>query len=254
MANYIITGNRGDGINHITAEMDATMLQFLTRRTECILGDRYAFRLDAVGVNTVRMHAGQLSLNGYRAQIDEGNYIDFTFANTAQGMYRMDGIYFVMYRRIGETVDHGEFVLRRGQEASSKEAAWDAPWPEDGFDDTEGYEYRYTTAVWYIYIQGNTMVDSVSMMEVYTGSMDDGDITIECPPNRVTDAVVVLSGMNISRTPQIEITCTSNSTNPKFGMCLYGVPYDLITDANFVIRVWNPTESMFKPRFHWRAY
>ena len=93
----IITGRTGNP--HITSQQMRDTNIAVIGKSDCVLNVGRNFAAEQLDSNTIRIHDGQLSLQGCIASIDAGEYEDFTIENGSIGFERVDYIV-AHYRRI----------------------------------------------------------------------------------------------------------------------------------------------------------
>lgn len=93
----IITGRTGNP--HITSQQMRDTNIAVIGKSDCVLNVGRNFAAEQLDSNTIRIHDGQLSLQGCIASIDAGEYEDFTIENGSIGYERIDYIV-AHYRRI----------------------------------------------------------------------------------------------------------------------------------------------------------
>lgn len=119
--NYLITGYWGEP--HVTAENDRGINAAIFGEGRFVLPVGEKFRAEYMGNNTIRIHDGKLVDNGAAAGIPTGEYVDLLFANTSQGMKRMDLIVFQYEKDSSTLVETGKFVIVQGEETSGTPVA-----------------------------------------------------------------------------------------------------------------------------------
>lgn len=244
--NYIITGNQGAGINHITADMDAAMLEGLTGRGQYVFDVFDGFRAESIGNNTIRLHAGQLSCNGYRAQIDAGDYVDLKYNNVLQGEGRYDNICCVMYRETGTAVDVADFKLYAGKSSVDDEADPVINPPTD-----KDYDYYRIMRLWRVAVISGGGVTITRLFD-WAGRGTQGSITAPAVNAHGWIDVPVSFPAEMDEAPFfIGIMPTRSATDADFGAIGWSVRE--ITKNGFILRIFNASSKSFNPTFRWKV-
>ena len=114
--NYLITGYCG--APHVTAENDRGIHAAIFGAGRFVLPVGERFRAEYIGNNTIRIYDGKLMDNGAVAGIPAGEYVDLLVSEAGQGMNRNDLIVFQYEQHASTLIEHGSFVVVKGEETS----------------------------------------------------------------------------------------------------------------------------------------
>ncbi len=162
MDNYLITGYRGEP--HVTVENDRGINAGIVGGGRFVLPVGEQFRTEYIGNNTVRMYDGKLMDNGAAAGIPAGEYMDFVFQNSSQGMNRNDLIVFAYYRDPSTLIERGQFHVVMGAETRGTAVDPDI-FQEDLLSDKATYDYM---PLWRVRVSTGTISQPEQIFEVST--------------------------------------------------------------------------------------
>ncbi|MBO7221986.1 MAG: hypothetical protein J6V37_02940 [Clostridia bacterium] len=114
---HLVTGYGGK--SHITAEDHGSFNAALLGSESYVLDRGSKFSATAVSSNTIRIHDGDLLLQGRHVRLAENSYIDLTIENGAQGAYRNDLIVARYQKNTSTGVEECSLVVIKGTAAAS---------------------------------------------------------------------------------------------------------------------------------------
>lgn len=114
---HLVTGYGGK--SHITAEDHGSFNAAILGSDSYVLDRGSKFSATAVSSNTIRIHDGDLLMQGRHVRLAENSYIDLTIENGAQGAQRNDLIVARYLKNTSTGVEECSLIVIKGTAAAS---------------------------------------------------------------------------------------------------------------------------------------
>lgn len=118
MANlHLVTGYGGS--DHVTAADDGSLNAAIFGEGQYVLKRGNRLAASVINSNTVRILDGDILMHGRHVRLNEGNYVDLTIENGAQGMKRIDLIVCRYTKNTSTGVENADLVVIKGTPVDS---------------------------------------------------------------------------------------------------------------------------------------